>query len=403
MLSILKVLAVTSSLSAILIACSPPQTSVQDAHAEHRVAADSIGTIVQQQAAAFFQDRPQAVGLSIGITNQGDIHTFHFGTRAPESTERPSDQSIYGIASITKTFTGVLIAKAAHDGKLGVHNDVRQYLDGDYPNLEKEGSPITLVHLLNHTSGLPNALPDRPEMYPDYPEYQDDVIPWMNHISTVYAEYSPTDFLADLRTVALDTIPGTQFGYSNAGAQLAGLILENVYNRPFEVLVDSLVSRPLMMHSTGIKLDEENAQRMMTGYDETGRVMPPVMEAYGAAGALRSTVMDLSRYAKWHLDESDPVVALSHTPPNGQPQDPTQGYATGLNWQMARHDTVRKIWQDGNIPGYSSRIVLYPELNLGLVVLANQLDRSIPGRIDELANSILEAIDERTFALMEAL
>ena len=70
---------------------------------------------------------------------------------------------------------------------------------------------------------------------------------------------------------------------------------------------------------------------------------------------------------------------------------------------MIRSGGLKRIWQDGNIPGYSCRVVIYPGLNLGLVVLANQLDRSIPEQIDQLADSILDSIDERTFTLMEAL
>lgn len=399
----LKACALAASICTTIVACSPSQAPDKDTSLkDDGWPADSTDYFVERAAEAFFKKTPQAVGLSIGVILQDSIRTFHFGSISPESVESPSDQTIYGIASVTKTVTGVLLAKAALDGRVGLHDDIRGYLDGDYPNLEKGGYPITIEQLVNHTSGLPNTLPDRVEMYPDYPKYKGDVTAWLNHISTVLTDYTQAHFIADLHTVELDTIPGTRFSYSNAGAKLAGLILEKVYNQSYEALADTFVFRPLKMNSTGINLTAEKMQQVVTGYDENGRAMPPVLEAYGAAGALKSTVIDLARYARWHLDESNPLIRLSHTPPNVETQD-WEGFALGLNWQMIRSGGLKRIWQDGNIPGYSCRVVIYPGLNLGLVVLANQLDRSIPEQIDQLADSILDSIDERTFTLMEAL
>lgn len=405
MSSPVKALSTVLCLSTLIIACTLSQAPDKNTKTVlgARGPADSIDYFVDRAAQAFFNTTPQAAGLSVGVILNDDIRSFHFGTISPGSAERPTDDTIYGIASVTKTFTGVLLAKAALDGKLRLGDDIRDYLGGSYPNLEKNGYPITVAQLVNHTSGLPNTMPDRPEMYPDYAAYNGDVTTWLNRIAVVFSDYSRDKFLADLHSAKLDTIPGTRFSYSNAGAKLAGYILEQIYGRSYEVLADSFVFRPLKMNNTGITLDAEELHQLVTGYDETGKAMPSVLDAYGAAGALKSSVVDLSRYARWHLDESDPVVKLSHTPPEGKAQDPEEGFALGLNWQMIRSGGVRRIWQDGNIPGYSSRVVIYPELNLGLVVLANQLDRSIPERIEKLADSILASMDERTFTLREGL
>lgn len=377
-------------------ACSPGETPAN--HTAH-VPPDSITRVVNQSAQQFFDTTPQAVGLSVGVATADGVYTFHFGTTSPESTEPPTDETIYGIASLTKTFTGVLLARAALDGKLDLENDIRDYLAGAYPNLAYEGSPITPADLVNHTSELPNTLPDRPEMYHDFPGYNGDVLAWMDHIASVYEGYTSQDFLADLQQVALDTIPGTRFSYSNAAPQLAGLLLEEVYGETYDMLLGRFILEPLAMAHTGMPLNID----AITGYDETGEEMPPVLPAYGAAGGIKSSIRDLGQYIQWHLDESDPLVKLSHTPPGGSADDPVEGYALGLNWQMMRHEGVRRLWQDGNIPGYSSRIVLYPELDLGVVILANQLDRSIPEKTDHMANTILEGLDARTFTIMEGL
>lgn len=365
---------------------------------------DSIKIAVEQAVQLFFDTTPQAVGLSVGVANLGEIHTYHFGTVDPGLKAPPTDLTRYGIGSVTKTFTGVLLAQASLDGQLNLQDDIRDYLNGDYSNLENDGYPITIEQLVNHTSGLPNTLPNRPEIYPDHPIHGGDERVWVEYALSVLSDYSKGDFLNDLHRVVLDTVPGTRFSYSNAGPILAGYILEDIYGQSFETLVDSFITRPLGMRDTGMVPGLKAGRSPVSGFDEKGLVMPESLQLYGAAGGLSSTVVDLTKYARWHLDESDPVVQRSHTSPTnkeGQAQDGV--FALGLNWQTLRHNGVQRIWQDGNIPGYSCRVVLYPGLDLGIVILANQLDRSIPARIDQMADTILETLDERTFRLMEGL
>src|SRR5678815_2483257 len=105
---------------------------------------------------------PRTAGLSVAVLRDGAWSTFHFGTIDRARPARPDDGTVYPIASITKTFTGTLLAQAALEGRLALGDDVRKYLDGPFPNLEFEGHPIRLHHLLSHRSGLPFLLPDVP-------------------------------------------------------------------------------------------------------------------------------------------------------------------------------------------------------------------------------------------------
>ena len=386
----------------VVSACAPASLPPGDAGTPASEL-DSVGVVVSRAAQAYFDAAPQAVGLSVGVVVGDEIRTYHFGSVEPSGSVSPDDGTIYAAASITKTVTGSLLARATLDGRVELGDDVRDYLDGPYPNLEHGGQPVTLAHLVNHVSGLPPSLPDRPEMSPGYEVYGGDMAAWARAVTPITRAYESEDFLRDLQAVRLDTIPGTRFAYSNAGAQLAGLVLERVYGRPYEVLVDSFVTRPLGMGSAGLASAADGESRLTPGYDEQGRRMPTPPES-GAAGGLEMTVVDLARYARWHLDESDPVVRLAHTPPGGRAEDPDRGYGVGLNWQMLRSaEGVRRVWQDGNVVGYSARVVLYPELDIGVVVLANELDRSIPEQTDRLADMVLESLDTRTFTFQEGL
>ncbi len=114
-----------------------------------------------------------------------------------------------------------------------------------------------------------------------------------------------------------------------------------------------------------------------------------------AAGALKASVADMLKYIRWHVGETDQAVRLSHQPTVVEESN----YSAGLNWQMLRSSGSRVIWQDGNIPGSSSLCVVYPELDMGIIVLSNEFDRTTPKRITSLVNDIVATISPRAVAL----
>jgi D-alanyl-D-alanine-carboxypeptidase/D-alanyl-D-alanine-endopeptidase len=136
-------------------------------HAQAQPAQD-VAAIVSRSAENFFKSAPQAVGLSIGILKGGKAYTYNFGTLKKGKKRPPSTDTLYPIASITKTFTGTILAQAVIEKKVRFDDDVRKYLDGDYPNLEFHGHAIELGQLVNHNSGLPFNLPDIPENRPPF-------------------------------------------------------------------------------------------------------------------------------------------------------------------------------------------------------------------------------------------
>ena len=100
-----------------------------------------IARVVNESANKFMSDQ-HSVGLSVGIIKDGRSWTYNFGEVEKRTTIPPSQHTIYELASITKTFTGVLLAQAVVERKVKLDDDVRRYLDGSYPNLEFEGQPI---------------------------------------------------------------------------------------------------------------------------------------------------------------------------------------------------------------------------------------------------------------------
>jgi serine-type D-Ala-D-Ala carboxypeptidase/endopeptidase len=336
---------------------------------------------------------PQAVGLSLGVYHHGEAYDYHYGEIEKGSGKLPHAHTLYPIASITKTFTATLLAQAVIDGKVHLDDDIRHYLDNTLPNLEYQGAPVRLKDLLNHRSGLPFLLPDIPDVLPGF---NNDIVSWSTRVATVLQHYTMDEFFADLGTITLVSVPGTEFRYSNAAAQLAGYILERLYGKPYEVLLREKILQQLSANDTSIHLPLSEQSRLVKGYDETGMIMPYLPDQLQAAGALKSTTSDMLKYVQWHVAETDAAVRLTHQPTWSH----ESGYAAGLNWQMlTSKEGYRTIWQDGSFPGFYNLCVFSPELDIGVVVLSNQADRWVGQRTTVMANHILTALDARTVSL----
>ncbi|MET0649291.1 MAG: serine hydrolase domain-containing protein [Pyrinomonadaceae bacterium] len=377
-LAALLLLIHAASFGALNAQTSPPPTA--------GARADDIGVVVDRAARKYMSDA-RAVGLSVGVLKDGRTYTFNYGEVEKGKRQLPTQHTIYEVGSITKTFTGVLLARAVVEGKVKLEDDVRKYLDGEYPDLEFEGQPVRLVHLINHTSQLPFVLPDRPELFKDPNPYELPKI-----LTEIERKYTREDFYRDLRKVRLDKAPGSKFKYSNAAAQLLGYVLERVYRTTYERLLGTKITNHLKMRETKISLSAAETKRLARGHYENGSVALPGTPQSQAAGGLRSTVADMLKYVRFHLNERDEVVALSHRPTWGD----IKYYASGLNWQMnMTAGGRRRLWQSGGTFGFASHCAVFPELGLGIVLMSNESDHDTQSRLDTLAKEVLEGLGEK--------
>ena len=374
-------------LPAVLILVAVIQTLGQraDSGGKARYKLIDIDRVVNKSANKFMSDQ-HSVGLSVGIVKDGRSRTYNFGEMEKGKKNHPGEHTIYELASITKTFTGVLLAQAVVEGKVKLDDDVRKYLDGSYPNLEFEGKPIKLFHLINHTSRLPFVMPDRPELFRNPDPYELPKI-----LTAIESGYTRQNFYEDLHKVKLDKEPGTEFKYSNSAAQLLGYILEKEYGMPYEQIVLRKIARPLGMTETKITLTASERTRLAKGHYDNGSIALYGTPQTQAAGALRSSVSDMLKYIRYHLNENDEVIRLSHQITWGD----IKYYASGLNWQMNKTSAGhRRIWQTGGSFGFSSYCAIFPELRLGIVLLANESDQNSQGRLNAMADEILKGLGE---------
>lgn len=345
----------------------------------------AIASTVNEVAGAFMKDTTQ-VGLSIGIIKDGITYTFHYGSTEKGNHLRPTDSTIYEIGSVSKTFTGTLLAQAITEGKLNLDDDIRKYLPDNYPNLEYEGHPIKIKHLANHTSGLPLLLPDIPGLF----RHPQDSIPVI--INALYRNYTRASFWQDLHKIEIQTQPGYKANYSNPGAQLAGFILEKIYNNPYGSLVKKYITEPLEMTYTNVTYTENSKNRLFAkGYNSKGKKMPynHTLSILQPAGGICSSVKDMLNYLKMHLDETNTTIKLCHQPSFGD----TNTYTTGLFWQLSKLPGGKSIiWHTGATFGFSSYCAICPDLNSGIIILSNEYDISSLEKLTYLANTITKKV-----------
>ncbi|KFF17923.1 serine hydrolase domain-containing protein [Flavobacterium hydatis] len=341
----------------------------------------TLDSLVDQSVLVFMKNNSR-VGISIGIIKNGKQYIYNYGSTQKEKLELPTSNTVYELASITKTFASTLLAKAVIENKVKLNDDIRKYLKEDYPNLDNNGTPITLLNLANLTSGLPNWMPDKDLFGKANP----DDIPYI--LDSVHKKYSRQDFYRDLHNVKLQTIPGTVSRHCNTAAQLLGYIMEEVYNDSYENLLKMYFVDPLKMKNTFLLKTGKTPAKMAKGYDGKGRVMPIIdWEDLRVAASIASSTSDMLKYMTFQLNEKNSIVKLSHEPTFGKIEDG----AIALNWKVKKTNNGRSISHTGGSLGFSSYIVFYPDLNSGIILLSNEADQGTQNELITLSNEILKS------------
>ena len=295
-------------------------------------------------------------GLSIGIVARGSTEMYFYGSVNKDTEALPGPSTIYEIGSITKTFTGTILAHAINEGKIKPDDDIRKYLPGEYPNLEYEGKPITVQDLANHTSGLarmPNDL-----------NRQDNFDP-----SDPFKNYTTEMVLNYLKTVKLNKEPGTVSSYSNLGGGLLGIILERLYQSPLAGLYAELINAPLQLRYTNITVPKADEGRRATGYfDGTGKKAAYWhLGGLAAAGGLNSCLADMLIWLSANSSETNEDMKLAHAETFKDAKN-----SIGLHWILsATKDKHTIVWHNGGTGGFRSYCGFVKEMNIGVVVLSN--------------------------------
>jgi CubicO group peptidase (beta-lactamase class C family) len=331
-------------------------------------------------------------GTSIGLAKDGEIiYQKGIGYRDIKKNLEVTEDTIFGIASITKSFTAVAIMQLQEADKLSVDDTVITYLpEFQMPN-KKNSENITIHHFLTHTAGLPPL----PTLYPAMARTMENDPSVSEQTKEIIKEHDPIDnydqlmkFIGQLDIDLLGE-PGTQFSYSNDSYALLGAIIERVSGVPYDVYVTEYILKPAGMTSSTFDLELVLQSDHVTSlYATKDSKIEGEIEVYAApgwwdspamlaGGFLRSTLKDMLRYTEIFRNEgivgenrilsAESVKQIMH--PHFQYQE-NKYYGYGLMITPDYHGGTL-VEHGGSLKGISSHMSIVPEKGLVGIILTN--------------------------------
>ncbi len=294
-------------------------------------------------------------GLVVGLIVDGETAVRGYGRKSAQADSVPDGQTIFEIGSITKVFTGLLLAEAVGRGELELNAPLEDFLPDSIKALRHGERSITLLDLATHTSRLPRMPRNFAPADPNNP----------------YADYTVEKLYAFLSKYELRRTPGEKYSYSNLGMGLLGQILSNHAKVEYATLVRRRITEPLALQDTVITLNDEQLKRLAQGHDADAQ---PVanwdLNALAGAGGLRSTVDDMLRFLQANMGEFDhplkKAMALSHA--QRREIGPNGGHIA-IAWHIQPNSGF--LWHNGGTGGYRSFAAFHPQRPVGVVVLSN--------------------------------
>jgi CubicO group peptidase (beta-lactamase class C family) len=299
--------------------------------------------------------KPDSPGCAVGVVKDGALALAKgYGQADLERGAPIAPSSVFDIASTSKQFTAAVIALLAEEGKLALDDDVRRFV----PELPRHEAPITIRHLLHHTSGLR-----------DYTDLM-ALAGWTTDDWTT----ADQALAMIVRQKDLNFRPGAQYLYSNSGYFLLSVIAARAGGKPFPELARERIFAPLGMTATHFHADHRQIVKnraigyapreggwsiAMSGWEQTGD------------GSVLTTVIDLAR---WVRNFDDPMVGgralLEDLLRKGKLATGEEiDYALGL-----RHTPYRglhTVGHNGSWAGYRSSLLRFPSEKTAVIVLCN--------------------------------
>ncbi len=294
-------------------------------------------------------------GAAVAVLRDGvPLHARGYGHANLEWQTPVGTDTVFRLASLTKSFTATAILLLEADGRLRLDDRLADHLPG-YP---APGRDVTLRQILHHTAGIPNytALPGI---------YQDFAV----------RDHTPEELFGVFRDLPLDFPPGTAFRYSNSGYALLGGVIEARSGMPYADFVRERIFAPLGMTATRYLSDDPVVPHRAAGYRraEGGYANAPhlSMTVPYSAGALGSTLNDLMRLdaALRRGDLLDHATQARMLEPLVLADGFPIGY--GLGWRTSSYRGALVAHHAGGINGFSTFFARFRDGGLTIILLTN--------------------------------
>lgn len=330
--------------------------------------ADDIESFADQ---FFARDDVQAMdipGAVLIVIKDGEIilsKGYGYADRERKIPMDP-DTTVLRVGSVSKVFTATAVMQLLEQGKLHLTSDIQTYM-GDIQLNNPSGTPLTLKHLLTHTTGF------------DFPDLKRTDIHMDLGLFTPMEDYIKEHMPTVVRQ------PGTTFTYDNFASMLQGYIVQNLSGMPFNEYVDQHIFQPLNMNSSSFLLKDSIRDKLATGYSSLGQPVPlyTLKPTDMPQGSLFATASDITRFMLMQLNggaldnarvlEEESVLQMQQIHNAIHPEVPHMGYGFETAYHN-HHNGHSVIGKGGNIPGFSSWMWLLPEHNTGAFIAYNKDD-----------------------------
>lgn len=294
-------------------------------------------------------------GIVVGVINSDGTTFYSCGVKSLKTNEAVDENAVFEIGSISKTFTGVLLADMVKKGDVKLDDPLQSLLPEGVtaPTLNEE--PIRLYQMSNHTSSLPGMPNNFAPANPANP----------------YVDYSEEQLYAFLNNYKLPRAIGSEYQYSNYAVGLLGYVLAAKRNLTYEELMMEIIVNPLGMENTSITLSSSMKDNLAKGHSNGTEVENWDIPTLAGAGAIRSTAVDMLKYlaANMGIEKSSlyPAMQLSHKNSRSVGSSPI----VGLGWHTMVFDDQEIIWHNGGTGGYRTFAGFIKGGDMGVVVLSN--------------------------------
>ena len=310
-------------------------------------------------------------GVAVGVWADGKEAYACHGVTSIDNPLPIDQDTLFLMASVTKTFTATTLMRLVAEEKVELNAPVRRYVPEFRLKDQQAADKITVLNLLNHTSGLD----------------------WRVNADTGEGDDALEHSVAKMAEMELIALPGTRTSYSQAGYNLLGRIIEKVTGQTFEQAVASLVFEPLGLSHSFFARDDIMIRRFVVGHnpgkDGTLSIARPWRHSRGEnpGAGIATSVADLLRWARFHLGDGRAESGTRVLPTHllQQMQEPTAelrasnlGDAIGLGWFLRDVDGVRTVGHAGSANGQFAELLTVPERNFAVVSLSNASQGGIP-------------------------
>ncbi len=334
--------------------------------------------VTNQQLQLIFENCkvfPNNTVISIAIIKDGIPRFYGINRKENSILSMENRDLVFEIGSITKVFTSTLLADFVIAGKLGLKDQIKDYIT------LKDNVTITFEQLANHSSGLPRL--------PAY--FESDLVDPENP----YKDYDQKKLKGYLTgELELSQSPGEKYQYSNLGAGLLGFLLSKIDGRSYEELLQQeIFSKYNMTDSTTDR--EKIADKLVRGIDAEGNEVAnwDDQDVTVGAGGILSNANDLSKFALAHFNDSNEELALIGTPTFPVSDD----MVIGLGWHILKNESETDwLWHNGGSGGYCSSMAIDKKRRTGVIILANISSyHEYADNIDNLCFALMKTLEDK--------